>query len=302
MSHEYFEQAAHTELSLIQDIPDQLDQLRHTIDQRNIRPVSEVCQYTYEGLSTLLYAYPDSIKLILDSFDARVDQVAVTLFTSKDTSQSIEITVHTDRVGSFIIRSSAHDNGSEFALTSTNESVVAPRTLTRESVSGLLINLAVSPSDHADIEQARRNMEEVTSPDPLDPTIFYLLKNTLDTYASSTRTVQQYQLTRGTTLEDESHDFEMHVTRESSGLEEYSVKLQSSYAEQGSTSAFLIEFQSTTGRKAEVDKVNIKGNLSIARDYSPVEHSKLDIGTTVPYLIAMIERLQSEEINAAAVA
>ena len=291
-------QSKELEFSFAGDLPDRFNHLRHELDRKKVPPVSEIRHYDFSD-GAILYAYPSAIRSLLEIYQSDVQNVIVTTHERPDASPSFSIRIYTDTeaVGILEIAPPADPQSeSAYVLNQVDSGHNIDRPLSAEEVGRLLISMAVSPSDSADIDQARRSDATVASLDPRDPTIFYLLKHSLDTYANDFSTVARYNLTYDTPYDDTPLDVDLFVTNGSSGVECYDMTARSSYVEDGYASAFTISARCYSGMDYWDNQVAIQGTRTILTEDTNTTEA-IDRTAATAYVSTVVEALANSPMK-----
>jgi hypothetical protein len=284
------------EYSLAGDLPDYFARLRHKLDKMEFSPVSEVRHYEFSN-GAILYAYPPEVRSLLEVYQSDVVCVTVTTHEQSGVAPTFSIRIYTDSAGVLEIAPPMQpDSQSAFVLNQVeNQNTDYP--LTAQEVGQLLISMAVSPSNSADIDQARRANDGVVEPlDPRNPSVFYLLKNCLDDYASESSAVARYALQYDTPYEDTVVDVDLFITQSSNGTDCYDVTISTSYTETGYASAFDISARCYSGADSQDNEFTIQANRTVFENDSST-FEPFDKTAATAYVASVIEALADSPLT-----
>lgn len=261
------------EFSLANDLPEQFGRLSQELDKKKVSPVSEVHQYAFTQ-TAILYSYPPEVRALLDVYQSDVEKVAVTTHEGTAKAPIFSIRIYTDQAGILeIAPPTDQQSDAAYLLNQVGQETSVTWPLAADDVGNLLVSLALSPDDCAEIDRARASQAAITPLNPRDPSVFHLLKNSLDTYADEFSTVQRYKLSHVTPYEDTPLDIDFFVTKHSDGSECYDVTLESSYVEPGYASAFTISARCFSGKNCHNNEMTIQGTRRVIAGEDTVHES-----------------------------
>lgn len=262
MNYDPIQRDREIKLSLENELPEQFTHLRQQLDKKRVTPESEIHQYEFSE-AAILYTYPPKIRELLNLYESNVEKTVVVINTKPEAPAYLSITIYTDTIGIIEITSpEGLKTGASFKFDVINGPDLSAR-VEPEAVGNLLTSLALSPDDCTEIQQAKANNTATVPLDPRDPYILHLLKNSLDSQATSYSVVQQYKLTHTTPYNDAPLKTEITITKNSDGSECYDATFESYYIEDGYASTFLLSSRCFTDRNSEHNEITAHGSRRV---------------------------------------